>query len=204
MDNNCLKYHPYQSYPWKVMFRNNFFAKCKLWPWPWWYDSKWRSWYDCVIYYQDQSWLWGVMARTRILGMCALWPWPRRYYIGSRSWLALGSWTTILWKLSRSNLEVRSYGPDPDFWYVYTVTLTLEIWIWVKVNTHPWVMDNNCVKYHPDQTWQWGIMARTGILATCALWPLPWRYDLASWTTSVQNIILIQLGSDELWPEYGF
>ena len=29
--------------------------------------------------------------------------------------------------LSRSNLAVRSYGPDTDFLYVCTVTLTLEI-----------------------------------------------------------------------------
>ena len=29
--------------------------------------------------------------------------------------------------LSRSNLAVRSYGPDTDFKYVCTVTLTLEI-----------------------------------------------------------------------------
>ena len=29
--------------------------------------------------------------------------------------------------LSRSNMAVRSYGPDTDFGYVGTVTLTLEI-----------------------------------------------------------------------------
>ena len=29
--------------------------------------------------------------------------------------------------LSRSNLAVRSYGPDTDFQYMCTVTLTLEI-----------------------------------------------------------------------------
>ena len=29
--------------------------------------------------------------------------------------------------LSRSNLAVRSYGPDTDFGYVCTVTLTFEI-----------------------------------------------------------------------------
>ena len=28
---------------------------------------------------------------------------------------------------SRSNLAVRSYGPDTDFGYVFTVTLTLKI-----------------------------------------------------------------------------
>ena len=154
--------------------------------------------------------------------------------------------------LSSSNLAVRSYGPDTDFQYVCTVTLTLEIWPWVKVMTHPWVMDNNCVKlypdrtreyevmaqtrceqtnrqtdqqtdrviptvytppqnfvcggikrelkysmkganihfnltitcicvkYYPDPTWQWGVMARTWILGMCALWPWPWSYDLGS------------------------
>ena len=25
--------------------------------------------------------------------------------------------------------------------------------------TRPWVMDNKCVKYYPDPTWQWGVMA---------------------------------------------
>ena len=48
--------------------------------------------------------------------------------------------------LFRSNMAVRSYGPDTDFGCVCSVTLTLEISPWVKVMTHPWVMDNNCVK----------------------------------------------------------
>ena len=114
--------------------------------------------------------------------------------------------------LSRSNMAVRSYGPDKDFGYVCTVTLTLEIWPWIKVITHPWVMNNNCVKYYPDPTWQWGVMARTKILGMCALWPWPWRYDLesrswhtlGSWTTIVRNIIQIQHGSEELWPRQRF
>ena len=53
--------------------------------------------------------------------------------------------------LSRSNMEMRSYGPDTDFRYVFTVTLTLEILPWVKDMTHPLVMDNNCVKYYQIQ-----------------------------------------------------
>ena len=90
------------------------------------------------------------------------------------------------------------------------MTLTLEIRPWLKVMTHPWVMDDNCVKYHPDPTWQWGIMAGTHILGMCALWPWPWRYDLrswhtlGSWTTIVWNITQIQLGSEVLWPGHTF
>ena len=82
--------------------------------------------------------------------------------------------------LSRSNLAVRSYGPDTDFRYVSTVTLTKEIWPVVKVMTHPWFIDNNCVKYYPDPTWQWRVMVRTRILGLWALWPWPRRYDLGS------------------------
>ena len=108
--------------------------------------------------------------------------------------------------LSRSNMAVRSYGPDMDFQYKCTVTLTLKIWPWVKVMTHPSVMDNNCVKYYPDPTWQWGVMAPTRISSMCALWPWPWTYDLGSrswhtlgsWTTIVWNIIQIQHGSEEM------
>ena len=56
--------------------------------------------------------------------------------------------------LSRSNLAVRNYGPDTDFGYMCIVTLTLEIRPLIKVMTQPWVMDNNCVIYYPDPTWQ--------------------------------------------------
>ena len=64
--------------------------------------------------------------------------------------------------LSRSNLAMRSNGLGTDFGYVCTVTLTSEIWPWVKVMTHPSVIDNKCVKYYPDPTWQWGVMAGHG------------------------------------------
>ena len=82
--------------------------------------------------------------------------------------------------LFRFNLAVRNYGPDTDFGYVCPVTLNLEMWPWVKVMTHPSVIDNKCVKYYPDQNWQWGVMARKQISSICALWPWPWRYDLGS------------------------
>ena len=70
------------------------------------------------------------------------------------------------------------------------VTLTLEIWSWVKVMKYPLVMDNNCVKYYPDPTWQWVVMAQTGISSyvctvtiTSEIWPWvkvmthPWVMD---------------------------
>ena len=77
--------------------------------------------------------------------------------------------------------------------------------------THPWSIDNNCVKYYPDPARQWGVMARTQIFIIYALWPWPWRYDLGSrswhtirpWTI-VWNIIQIQQGSGDLWPGHGF
>ena len=114
--------------------------------------------------------------------------------------------------LSRSILAERSYGPGTDFGYMCTMTLTLKIWPWVKVMTHPWVMDTNCVKYYPDPTWQWGVMAWTRILGMWELWPWPRWYDLGSrswntlgtWTTIVWNNIQIQLGKEELWPGHRF
>ena len=56
--------------------------------------------------------------------------------------------------LSRSNIAVKSYGPETDFWYVTSVNSTLEIWPWLKVMTNPKTMDNNHVKYYPDPTLQ--------------------------------------------------
>ena len=121
-------------------------------------------------YYLDPTWQWRVMARTHIFCyVCTLtltlevWPWVK---VMTHPWVMDNKC-----EISRSNMAVRSYGPDTEFGYVCTVTLTLEVWPWVKVMTHPWVMDNNCVKYYPDPIWQWGVMARTQILGTCALWP---------------------------------
>ena len=113
-------------------------------------------------------------------------------------------------KKKKKNLAVRSYGPDTDFQYMCTVTFTSEVWPWVKVMTHPWVMDNNCVKYYPVPTWQWGVMARTRISSMCKLWPWPWRYDLGSrswhtlgsWTTIMWNYIQIGHRSTKLWPRH--
>ena len=99
MDNNCMKYHPHLSYPWKIMVQKQVFAMCQMWPWPWWYDPESWSWCDCVINYQDPTLQWGVLAQTRIFSKYALWPWPWRYDLGSRSWHTLESWTTIVWNI---------------------------------------------------------------------------------------------------------
>ena len=106
--------------------------------------------------------------------------------------------------LSRSNFAVRSYGPDMDFQYVCTVTLTLEIWPWVKVMTYPWVMDNNCVKYYSDPTWQWGVMARTRISSMCALWPWSWIWPWVKVMTHpwVMDNNCVKLYNNYLTREY--
>ena len=120
MDNNCVKYHPHPSYPWKVKVWKQIFAMCKsvtltlaIW-----------LWVNVMIQLCEILWISNMavrsyMARTQIFGICALWPWAWRYDIRSRSW------------------------------------------------THPWVIDNKCVKYHPDPTWKWEVMARTQILGIC-------------------------------------
>ena len=173
MDNICVKYHPDPSYLWKVIVRKHIFALySKFWPWPWRYDTESRSWYNCVIYYQDSTWTWGVMSQIQFL-VCV-------HFDLDLGAMTLGQGQQLCEILSISNLAVRSYGPDTDFGYVCTLTLTFKIWSWVKVMTHPWVTDNNCLEYYPDQTWQWVVMARTGILGMCVLWPWPLRYDLGS------------------------
>ena len=56
--------------------------------------------------------------------------------------------------------------------------------------TRLWVIDNNCVKYYPDPTWQWGVMARDTyfgyvctVILTLEMWPWvkvmthPWVMD---------------------------
>ena len=48
--------------------------------------------------------------------------------------------------LSTSNMAVKTYGPDMDFEYEYVRDMTLG-----QVMTHPWIIDNSCVKYYPDR-----------------------------------------------------
>ena len=92
---------------------------------------------------------WKVMVQKQIFAMCKPWPWR---------------WWCFVWNVIKSQYGSEELYPRHGFGYVCTLTLTLEIWPWVKVMTHPWVMENNCVKYYPDLIWQWGVMARTWIL----------------------------------------
>ena len=208
---------------WEILSRSNMAVKSYgpdtdfgyVWPWPWRYDLGSRSWHTLgswttivwnIIQIQHGSeelwpghWIWVCVHCDLDLGGMTL---------GQGYDTPLGHGQQLCEILSRSNMAVRSYGLDMDSGYVCTVTLTLEVWPWVKVMTHPWVMDNNCVIYYPDPTWQLGVMAWTRILGMCALWPWPWRYDLGSrswhilgsWTIIVWNIIQIGQGVKELWP----
>ena len=219
IDNNRVKYYPDRTWQWEVMARTLILGCCALWPWPWRYDLGSRSWHTLGLW---TTIVWNIIQIQ--LSSEVLWPghgFPVYMHcdldlgdmtLGQGHDTPLGHGQQLSEILSRSNLAVRSYGPDTDFQYVCTVTLTLEIWPWVKVMTHPWVMDNNWVKYYPDPTWQWGVMARTRISSMCALWPWPWRCDfgsrswhtLVSWTTIVWNYIQIGQGITKLWPGHGF
>ena len=94
------------------------------------------------------------------------------------------------------------------------VMCVLRPWTWrydlgSMVMSCFWVMDNKCVKYYQDQTWQYGVMARIQILGMFDL-------DLGDMTlgeghdTSLGQgqqlceISQIQHGSEELWPIQGF
>ena len=41
--------------------------------------------------------------------------------------------------------------------------------LWPGRMTHPWVTENNCLKYYPYPTWQKGVMAWTRTFSICAL-----------------------------------
>ena len=97
--------------------------------------------------------------------------------------------------LSRSNMAVKSYGPDMDFVYKCTITLVLEIesrswhtlWSWTTI-----VWNIIKIQHGSEELWP-----GHEFLGMCALWPWPWRYDLGSkswhtlrsWTKIVRNII---------------
>ena len=204
MDNKCMRYYPHSTWHWGVMVRTQLFIICAPWPWPWRNDLRSRSWHTIGTWTMIE---WNIIQIQ--LGSVELWPRHifsvyvhcyldlRDMTLGQGHDMLLGHGQQLCELLSTSNLAVRSYGLDTDFGYVCTVTLTLEIWSWVKVMTNPWVMDNNCVKYHPDPTWQWGVMARTRILDVCTLTLEIWTqvkvmtHPWVIWTISVWNITQI-------------
>ena len=65
------------------------------------------------------------MARTQILGMCRCDLDLGDMTLGQGHDTSLGHGQQLCEILSRSNLVVRSYGQDKDFWYMCTVTLNL-------------------------------------------------------------------------------
>ena len=119
MDNNCLKYYINPTLQWGVMAWTRIFGiyavTLEIWPCVKVMTHPWVQ-YLCEI-----TWRLGVMVRTRIFSMSVQWHWHKRYDLESRSWHTFGS---VCEMLSRSIFEVRSYGPDTDF-FRYTVTLTL-------------------------------------------------------------------------------
>ena len=171
MDKNCVKYYPDLTWQRGIMAQTRIFGMCALWPWHWRYDLRSRSWHNLGSLTIS---VWNIIQIKH--GIEELWP-RHGFLVYMHCDLDLGDMTLYMHCdldlgdmtlgqghdtplghgqlfckiLSRSNMAVRSYGPDTDFGYVFTVTLTLEIWPWVKVMTHPWVMDNNCVKYYPRQ-----------------------------------------------------
>ena len=54
-----------------------------------------------------------------------------------------------------SKLPAKSYGLDTDFGYVVCMhcELDLEVMTLRQILTHPWVNENNCVKYYLNPTW---------------------------------------------------
>ena len=213
MDNNYVKYYPDPTRQWGVMAWSQIFSMYALWPWHWRYDLRSRSWHNLG------SWTISVLNIIPIQHSSEeLWP-RHTFLVCVHCDLDLGDMTLgqghdtplgheqLREILSRSDKGVRSY-----FRCICIVTLTLEIWPWVKVMTQPWVMDNSCVKYYPDPTWKWGVMARTRIFGMCSLWPWPWRYYLGSriwhtlwsWTTIVWNITRSNMAVRSYCPDTHF
>ena len=147
------------TWQWGVMARRQILAMCALWPWSWKYDLGLRSWHTL---WSLTTIMWNIIQTQH--GSDELWPGHEFIVcmhcdldigvitLGQGHDIPLGHGQQFYEILSRSNMDVRSYGPDTDCWYVWTVTLTLDVWPWVNVMTDPCVQDNNCVEYYTNRT----------------------------------------------------
>ena len=107
---------------------------CALWPWPWRYDLRSRSWHNFGLW---TTIAWNIikihgseelhcMAQTWILGMYALWPWHKRYVLGSRSCHTLWSWTISVWNIIQIQLGSEELWPGHRF--SVCVHCDLDLW----------------------------------------------------------------------------
>ena len=83
-------------------------------------------------------------------------------YLGSRSWHSLGHRQQLCEIISKSNMTVVSYGRDKGYTYVCIrnhCDLDLRDMTLIQGDGKPLVMDNNCVKYYPNPTWQKRVIA---------------------------------------------
>ena len=166
----------------------------------------------CMKYYPDPTWQWGVMAQdTDFRYVCTLTSALWDMTLGQGHDTPLGHGQQLCDILSRSILAVRIYGPDTDFWYG-----ALWRWPWrYDLGSRSWqtllkVMDNNCVKYFLDPTWQWGVINGPDtdfwyvctVTLTFEIWPWvkvmthPWVKDNnCGW-----NMIQIGQVGMKFWP----
>ena len=77
--------------------------------------------------------VWSYGLYTLILGMCDLG--HMTLHQGHDTSLVMDN-NCVKYFKNRSNMAVRSSGPDTDFWHVCIVTLALEIWPWAKSQGH--------------------------------------------------------------------
>ena len=126
MDNNCVKYQPHRSYPWKGNHGNGQekkYTMCKLWPWPWQYDGYdpvSRSWYDCVIYYQTILTVWDLKIKVCL--------WNTMPTVATKS--------KKLFLCSRSKSRSQRHWPLMSFERISLVEYAYQIWslyhLWFK------------------------------------------------------------------------
>ena len=145
--NNKVKYLSQSKWPVKGNYPEAHFSMCELWHWPLRYMTQVKAMVKlCKVTSRSNMAVRINESSKDISFVCtvtlALVIWPGH--------VMFCPWTTILWNIIKIQLGSKELWPDTNFWYVCIVTLTLETLPCVNVMTHPWVMDNNCVKCYPN------------------------------------------------------
>ena len=132
--------------------------------------------------------------------------------LGQGHYTPSGHWQKLCKLLSRSNREVRSYGPDTDFGYMCTMTLPLGQDHYTPLGLGQQLCEvlsrfNMAVKSYGPDTDFWCVCTLT-LTLTCRydIWLRSW-HTLGSWTTIVWNIIQIgqgvrSYGPDTMWTDW--
>ena len=124
-------------------------------------------------------WLWNALSQGHDIPLGhGLWPW--RYDLRSMLRHTHQTWTSIVWNIQIRH-DSKELLPGHRLWLCEHCNLDLRDITLGQIMTNLCFMDNDCVKYYPDQTWV--------DLLQCLIYFLLSLWRIGPWTSPLHSVL---------------